>query len=132
MHVNYDRMLTYPATIWARPEFLSPIRTSLCQRGRDVNFMSAASVTLHGAKPFIVYEPRLTGTVESFGKIDPEGDVDLKSICRWSRKQRRAPTRLSLPFRGTATNAATSIKTALSSCEAGIYKVSIRRRPRTS
>ncbi len=37
---------------------------------------------LAGAKPFISYEKRLTGTVDPAGRIDPEGDVDLKAIRR--------------------------------------------------
>ncbi len=40
------------------------------------------AAALAGAKPFIAYEPRLTGLVDPYGRIDPEGEVDLKAIRR--------------------------------------------------
>ena len=40
------------------------------------------AAALAGAKPFITYEPRLTGRVDPGTAVDPEGDVDLHSIRR--------------------------------------------------
>ena len=40
------------------------------------------AAALAGAKPFIAYEPRLTGRVDPGVAVDPEGDLDLRSIRR--------------------------------------------------
>ncbi len=37
---------------------------------------------LTGAKPFIAYEPRLTGRVDPGTPVDPEADLDLRTIRR--------------------------------------------------
>jgi hypothetical protein len=40
------------------------------------------AAALADAKPFIAYEPRLTGRVDPGAAVDPEGDLDLRSIRR--------------------------------------------------
>ena len=40
------------------------------------------AAALAGAKPFIAFEPRLTGRVDPGVAVDPEGDLDLRSIRR--------------------------------------------------
>ena len=40
------------------------------------------AAALAGAKPFIAYEPRLTGRVDSGTPVNPEGDLDLRAVRR--------------------------------------------------
>ena len=102
MHVNYDRNADLPGYRLGAAciPFTHTYQLMPAGEGRDfyvTGFSDAAirkrwetcrqdaachMAALNGAKPFIAYEPRLTGTVDQFGRIDPEGDVDLKSIRR--------------------------------------------------
>jgi len=43
---------------------------------------ACAEPVIAGAKGFVAYEKRDTGTVDPVGKIDPEGEVNLKDIRR--------------------------------------------------
>lgn len=40
------------------------------------------AAALAGAKPFIAYEPRLTGRVDPGTSVDPDGDLDLRAVRR--------------------------------------------------
>lgn len=102
MHVNYDRNADLPGyrlgascIPFTRTYQLIPVGqgrdfyvtgfsdTAIRKRWETCRQDTAChTAALTGAKPFIAYEPRLTGTVDPFGKIDPEGDVDLKAIRR--------------------------------------------------
>ena len=102
MHVNYDRNADLPGYRLGASciPFTRTYQLMPAGQGREfyvTGFSDAAirkrwetcrqdtachAAALAGAKPFIAYEPRLTGTVDPFGKIDPEGDVDLKAIRR--------------------------------------------------
>lgn len=102
MHVNYDRNADLPGYRLGTAciPFTRTYQLIPADQGSDfyiTNFSDAAirkrwetcrldaachAAALTGAKPFIAYEPRLTGTVDPFGRIDPEGDVGLKAIRR--------------------------------------------------
>ena len=102
MHVNYDRNADLPGyrSGTACIPFTRTYQLIPAGEGRDfyvTGFSDVAirkrwetcrqdaacqTAALNGAKPFTAYEPRLTGTVDPFGKIDPEGNVDLKSVRR--------------------------------------------------
>ncbi|RYY13535.1 MAG: hypothetical protein EON55_10180, partial [Alphaproteobacteria bacterium] len=102
MHVNYDRNADLPGYRLGASciPFTRTYQLIPAGQGREfytAGFSDAAlrkrwetcrqdtachAAALTGAKPFIAYEPRLTGTVDAFGRIDPEGDIDLKSIRR--------------------------------------------------
>lgn len=101
-HVNYDRNADLPG-YRSGPQCLPFMPTNqLIPEGAGPEFYierfgdaairrrwpgcradpACLAAALAGAKPFIAYEPRLTGRVDPAGKIDPEAEVDLKVIRR--------------------------------------------------
>ena len=102
MHVNYDRNADLPGYRLGTACIPFTRTYQLLPAGQELDFyiigFSDAAIrkrweacrqdtachaaAMTGAKPFIAYEPRLTGTVDAAGRIDPEGDVDLKAIRR--------------------------------------------------
>lgn len=102
LHVNYDRNIDLPGYRLGSMCIPFTRTNQLIPAGRGPDFYitefsdaairrrwdtcrkdeACRAAALAGAKPFLAYEPRLTGTVDAFGKIDPEGEVDLKAIRR--------------------------------------------------
>ena len=70
----------YAGTDYYAEEFTdAKIRARWAQCKKDP---ACAERVLAQAKPFVSEEKRDTGTVDPVGRIDPEGDVDLKRIRR--------------------------------------------------
>ncbi len=102
LHVNFDRNADLPG-YRSGPLCLPFMPTSqLIPEGRGPEFYVAEfsdaalrrrwpacladaachGAALAGAKPFTGYEPRVTGRVDPGVAVDPEGDMDLRSIRR--------------------------------------------------
>jgi len=101
-HVNYDRNADLPGyrsgalcipfmpTNQLIPEgqgpefYVAGLSDAAIRRRWQTCRQDAAcrDAALAGAKPFIAYEPRLTGRVDPAGRIDPEREVDLRAVRR--------------------------------------------------